>query len=90
MDPSGITDSKSAVGRRVVGLGELGRWALATQEGQQRLDRLASGGRRHNPDELIFTDRLGAPLHHLLSKRARATASGIDAALGRHVEVETG
>jgi integrase len=140
-------DVKTSAGRRVVGLGDLGRWALATQEGQQRRDRLASGGRWVNPDDLIFTDALGAPLHHrtvwsafdvrvrkagvrrirfhdlrhafatllfdegeelgsiaaalghtsvdttkrvyahLLPKRARATASRIDAALGRRREV---
>jgi integrase len=145
-----FTDAKTAAGRRVVGLGDLGRWALASQEGQQRRDKLVSGGRWANLDGLVFTDQLGAPLHHrtvwsafqvrvdragvrrirfhdlrhafatllfddgeelgaiaaalghtsvdttkrvyahLLPKRARATASRIDAALGRQREVETG
>jgi integrase len=145
-----FSDAKSAAGRRVVGLGDLGRWALAAQDGQQKRDRLAGGGRWANPDGLIFTDNLGAPLHHrtvwsafevrvrradvrrirfhdlrhafatllfdegeelgsiaaalghtsvdttkrvyahLLPKRARATASRIDSALGRRHEVETG
>jgi integrase len=57
-------DVKSAAGRRVVGLGELGRWALAAQEGQQKRDKMSSGGRWANRDDLIFTDRLAAALHH--------------------------
>ena len=59
-----FTDTKSAAGRRGVGLGELGRWALTAQDGIQKRDRLASGGRYANPDGIIFADRLGAPLHH--------------------------
>ncbi len=57
-------DVKTDAGRRVVGLGDLGRWALAAQEQQQHRDRLASGGRWTNPDGLVFTDRLGGALHH--------------------------
>lgn len=59
-----FTDAKSAAGRRVVGLADLGRWALTAQEGQQKRDRIASGGKWRNPSDLIFTDRLGGPLHH--------------------------
>jgi integrase len=59
-----FTDAKTAAGRRVVGLGDLGRWVLSAQKAQQLRDELASGGKWRNPDDLIFTDRLGAPLHH--------------------------
>jgi len=59
-----FTDVKTAAGRRVVGLGELGRWALSTQEAQQRRDRIADGGKWNNADDLVFTDALGRPLHH--------------------------
>ncbi len=55
---------KTAAGRRVVGIGELGCWALATQEAQQRRDRIAGGGKWENADGLVFTDPLGRPLHH--------------------------
>ena len=65
-----VANPKTPSSRRTLALPTGCVSALRAQKKQQEADRLAAGARWANPDRLVFTTRVGSPLHPSNVRRA--------------------